>query len=139
MQSYTHVHRVRYRECDPMGVTYHTHYLDHFEAARTEMLRHVGITYREIEESGIIMPVTDVSIKYHKPGRYDDLLHIHTHMAEYSGGVRVEISYEVENADTGDLLVTGKTTLCFVDRKTGRPTRAPKAFKDSLARLQEAV
>lgn len=139
MPTYTHAHRVRYRECDPMGVTYHTHYLDHFEAARTEMLRAVGITYREIEESGIIMPVTEASIKYHKPGRYDDLFHIHTTMAEYTGGVRVDISYEVENADTGDLLVTGKTTLCFVDRNTGRPVRAPESFRKCLASLEENI
>ena len=128
MLEFTHVHRVRYRECDPMGVAYHTHYLDYFEAARTEMLRSFGVTYREIEEGGIIMPVVDAAIKYLRPAKYDDLLHIRTLTPDEISGVRIHFTYEVSNATTNVLLATGNTTLCFVDRETGRPVRAPESF-----------
>ena len=72
MFSFTYRHRVRYRECDPMGVVYHGHYLDYLEYARTEALRNAGLPYRQLEESGIIMPVVDISIRYLSPARYDE-------------------------------------------------------------------
>ena len=57
MIRYVYRHRVRYRECDPMGVVYHTHYADYFEAARTEALREIGLAYKTLEEAGVQMPV----------------------------------------------------------------------------------
>lgn len=125
MIEYVHQHRVRYRECDPMGVVYHAHYVDHFEVARTEALRSVGLPYRSIEDSGIIMPVVDLQVKYHRPARYDDMLNIVTRFNRMPD-VRVPIEYEVRNADSDELVATGHVTLCFVDQASGRPVRAPE-------------
>ena len=74
--TYTHRHRVRYRECDPMGVVYHAHVVDWFEAARTEALREAGLPYRELEESGIIMPVVGLEVAYRSSVYYDDLVEV---------------------------------------------------------------
>ena len=125
MIEYIHHHRVRYRECDPMGVVYHAHYVDYFEVARTEALRSVGLAYREIEESGVIMPVVDLQVKYHRPARYDELLAIVTRFEEMPD-VRVPIEYEVRETESNRLIATGRVTLCFVDRQSGRPIRAPE-------------
>jgi len=122
---YIHEHRVRYRECDPMGVVYHTHYLDYFEAARTEALRRMGLPYRELEESGVIMPVVDARLRYHRPARYDDLLHIHTRFSLSETTARVIFDYVVRRQQSDTPLVTGTVTLCFVDAESGRPMRAP--------------
>lgn len=129
MFSYTYHHRVRYRECDPMNLVYHTHYVDYFEYARTEALRHLGISYRALEESGVIMPVIDLAVKYRVPAFYDDLLHVTARFAEHPG-IRVPIDYEISRAGSADLLVTGRVTLCFVDRKRNRPIPAPPAIRD---------
>ena len=69
MHRHTYFHRVRYRECDPMGVVYHAHYLDFFEAARTEALRELGLAYKSMEEAGFQMPVIDLAVKYRKPAQ----------------------------------------------------------------------
>ena len=146
--AYTHRHRVRYRECDRMGVVYHTHYLDYFEAARTEALRETGVTYRELEDSGIMMPVVDLSVKYRRPAHYDDLLAVECYFPE-PPDTRLLTTYEVRRADAADEsgsengagsgagetrpLVTGSVTLCFVDKDTGRPTQAPEAVRKLLA------
>jgi acyl-CoA thioester hydrolase len=147
---YTHPHRVRYRECDPMGVVYHTHYLDFFEVARTEALRELGLAYREVEEHGIIMPVVDVQIRYRRPAHYDDLLHIQARF-DAVPTVRVPIDYAVYHADgaTGDPddpavssdadpLVTGQVTLCFMDADARRPTRVPESIRDLFERALHA-
>lgn len=136
MYEYVYQHRVRYRECDPMGVVYHTHYLDYFEAARTEALRDLGIAYRDVEERGIIMPVIDLDVQYKRPARYDDLLDIVTRF-ETMPSVRVPITYAVQRTGTSDALATGHVTLCFMDAERRRPTRPPArllhAFEAAMA------
>jgi len=134
--TYSHEHRVRYRECDPMGVVYHTHYLDYFEVARTEALRHAGVRYRDLEAEGIIMPVVDVEVQYHGPARYDDLLVVDAHF-EQLPMVRVPIDYTVRRDGEEEVLVTGHTTLCFMDAEQRRPTRAPASVREAFATVVE--
>ncbi len=121
--------RVRYRECDPMSVAYHTFYLDYFEEARTEALRDIGLPYKQLEDSGIIMPVVEASVRYLAPARYDDMLEIQTTFNEIPR-VRVPISYAIRRENEDLLLASGTVTLCFVNTKLGRPIQAPKAIRD---------
>jgi acyl-CoA thioester hydrolase len=126
MLSFDYRHRVRYRECDPMGVVYHTHYVDYFEVARTEALRSLGLPYAELEQSGINMPVIDLSVQYRRPARYDDVLIVHTEFPEMRPLARVRINYVVHREnEPDDVIVTGHVSLCFVDATSGRPVRAP--------------
>lgn len=126
---YNYQHRVRYRECDPMGVVYHAHYIDYFEAARTEALRYMGIVYKELEEQGIQMPTVDLAVRYRKPARYDDLLEIRVLLKE-KPSMRIRIDYEVRRTGEPDILTTGHVTLCFMDVARQRPVLAPEAFAD---------
>ncbi|MDX1530826.1 MAG: thioesterase family protein [Rhodothermales bacterium] len=134
-------HRVRYRECDPMGVVYHAHYVDHFEAARTEALRAHGLPYRELEEAGIIMPVVDLRVRYHRPARYDDLLAVTVRFPELpTVRIRAEYAvYRLEPEPEDASLVTGTVVLCFVDARRNRPVRAPQALLDVFERAQQEV
>ena len=131
---YVHRHRVRYRECDPMGVAYHTHALDWFEAARTEALREAGLPYRELEESGVIMPVVEASLRYHGSVRYDDLIEIECTFAGL--GVRVPIDYAVRRAGEEPVLISGRVTLCFVDPERGRPIPPPDVVRRAFERAE---
>ncbi|MEM6326706.1 MAG: thioesterase family protein [Bacteroidota bacterium] len=130
---HTYHHRVRYRECDPMGVAYHTHVLDWFEAARTEALRERGVAYKDIEASGIIMPVVDVAVRYYRPVHYDDVIVVETTFPD-APSARIPITYEVFREGTERAVITGRVTLAIVDRERGRPTAAPEmllaAFSD---------
>ena len=135
--TYSHPHRVRYRECDPMGVVYHTHYLDFFEVGRTEALRHAGVRYRDLEADGIIMPVVNVEVTYHGPANYDDLLVIDVHFAE-PPTVRVPIDYTVRRKGNDEALTTGHTTLCFMDAEERRPVRAPAMVREAFADVLDA-
>ena len=114
-----------------MGVVYHAHVLDWFEAARTEALRAAGLPYRQLEATGFIMPVVDVAVRYHASIHYDDLVEIET--AFPSVGVRVPIDYAVRRAGEADVRISGRVTLCFVDRERGRPVGPPAAVRDALA------
>ena len=135
MYSYTYRHRVRYRECDPMGVVYHGHYLDYFEYARTEALREMGLAYKTLEDSGIFMPVVDLAVKYKEPARYDDVLEI-TARFDAVPRVRVTIDYAVRRLGEASLLATGHVTLCFIDRARNRPVVAPDSVR---ALFEEAL
>ncbi len=129
MVTYNYQHRVRYRECDPMGVVYHAHYIDYFEAARTEALRDMGIVYKKLEDDGVQMPTIDLAVKYKQPARYDDLLEIKVILKD-KPGVRIRIDYEVRRVNEETLLTTGHVTLCFMDIERKRPVMAPAVFAE---------
>lgn len=131
--AYVHRHRVRYRECDPMGVVYHAHVLDWFEAARTEALRSAGLPYRQIEESGVIMPVVEATVRYHASVRYDDLVEVEARFPE-PPRVRVPVDYAVRRAGEAEVLISGRVTLCFVDAARGRPVPAPALVREAFKR-----
>ena len=119
-----------------MGVVYHTHYLDYFEAARTEAMRDLGLAYRRLEDRGIIMPVVNAHIDYKGPAHYDDLLVIEAHFPS-TLLVRVPIDYTVHRVEEGDVLATGHTDLCFMRADDRRPIRVPKAVRDVFAPVIE--
>lgn len=120
-----------------MGLVYHAHYVDYFEAARTEFLREMGLPYKTLEESGILMPVVDLAIQYRRPAFYDDLLEIVARVEDIPDS-RVRIEYEVRRSDEEQQLVTGHVTLCFVDAERGRPVRAPEPFRALFADAHRA-
>ncbi len=115
-----------------MGIVYYVHFLDHFEAARTELIRSRGLTYRQIEDSGILMPVVRIDIRYRKPAYYDDILDVKTIVLEQPS-TRLELLTEIRRENESEVLVTGRTTLCFVDQAGGRPIRAPEFLLEALA------
>lgn len=127
--TYLHQHRVRYRECDPMGVVYHTHYLDYFEAGRTEALRDLGVRYRDLEAEGIIMPVVEATVRYRGPAHYDDVIVVEVTFVE-PPTVRVPIDYRVHRRNEDDVLATGHTTLCFMDAERRRPIPPPTSVQE---------
>ena len=130
---YVYRHRVRYRECDPMGVAYHAHVLDWFEAARTEALRSAGLPYAELEAGGVVMPVVEVAVRYHASVRYDDLVEVEAVFPE-PPRVRVPVDYAVRREGEDAVLVSGRVTLCFLDRERGRPVAAPALVCEAFAR-----
>ena len=116
--------RIRYGETDQMGVAYHGNYAQYFEVARVEALRELGISYRDLENDGVMLPVVELQTKFIKPALYDDAITIHTYIKELPQ-VRFYFEYEVFN-EGNVLLTTGKTTLVFVNKETGRPMHAPE-------------
>ena len=117
--------RVRYAETDRMGLLHHANYAVYFEAARTEMLRKRGFSYRDIEDSGHFLVIVELGCKYKRPAYYDDLLTIKT-FVERVTHVKLVHRYEVRRA--GTLLAEGNSTLACVD-KEGRPQALPEIFK----------
>ncbi|WP_116789122.1 acyl-CoA thioesterase [Flavobacterium psychrotrophum] len=122
--------RVRYAETDQMGVVYHGNYAQYFEMGRVEWLRNLGISYKSMEEAGIMLPVVSLTMNYKKPARYDDLLSVKT-ILKKQDGVKIEFDYEIYN-EKQELLTTGYSMLVFVDMKTGRPTSPPQYVKEKL-------
>lgn len=105
--------RVRYNECDPMGVAHHTIYPVWFEMGRTELLRTTGLNYRDLERDGFLLAVVKLDVRYKAPARYDDQLHLETTL-ERAGHVKVEHSYRLLR--DGVLLATAHTTIACLDR-----------------------
>ncbi len=122
--------RIRYAETDQMGYVYYGNYASFYEVARTEMLRSTGITYKQLEEMGVMMPVMDLTCKYYQPARYDDLITIKTSIKERPN-VRLKFEYEIFNEE-GLLLNTGSTQLVFVDMQRNKPCRAPDIFQEKM-------
>lgn len=122
--------RTRYAETDQMGVVYYGNYPQYFEVGRVETLRALGITYRNMEEEGIMLPVLKLEIKYLKPALYDDELTIKTFLKEMPS-TRITFHHEIYNSK-GDLLTTGLVQLVFVDAATRRPTRCPENVISTL-------
>jgi len=123
--------RVRYPEVDRMGVAHHANHFIWFEIGRTELMRARGVTYRGLEEEGILLPVIEASCAYHAPARYDDLVRVRTRI-ESATAVRIAFEYRIESEADGRLLATGTTRHASVDRG-GRPRRLPARMRELLA------
>lgn len=122
--------RVRYGETDQMGVVYHGNYAQYFEVGRTEWLRKFGITYKDMENDGIMLPVISLNINFKRPARYDDLLKVKTQLLE-KPTAKISFKYELFN-EKNDLLVTGSTILVFMDMKKNIPIRCPESILQKL-------
>ena len=122
--------RVRYGETDQMGYVYYGNYAMYYEVGRVESLRQLGLTYKELEEMGVMMPVLENKSKFISAALYDDHLRIVTTIRE-KPGVRIRFEYDIYNGE-GKLIHQGETMLAFVDKKTGRPGRPPQIFQDVL-------
>ncbi|MDP4199384.1 MAG: thioesterase family protein [Bacteroidota bacterium] len=123
--------RVRYADTDQMGLVYYGKYFEYFEVARTEMLRACGLPYSEIEQAGYGLPVRDASARYYRGATYDDLLRVTARMKS-DVATRLEISYTVHMDATNELLAEGNTTLVFVLKETGRPTKPPDIYRQAI-------
>ncbi|MFZ5552198.1 MAG: acyl-CoA thioesterase [Bacteroidota bacterium] len=122
--------RVRYGETDQMGYCYYGNYAQYFEVGRVEALRGLGMSYKSLEDSGIMLPVLEFKIKYLKPAYYDDLLTIKT-IIKSLPAARIHFDYETYN-EQGTLLNTGETTLVFISKASNRPCAAPAAMIEKL-------
>ena len=122
--------RVRYGETDQMGYVYHGNYAAYFEMGRLEWLRELGISYKQMEENGIMLPVYSLHVRYVKPAFYDDVLTITTAIKE-TPGARIIFVYEIHNQHQ-QLITTGETTLVFINMQTQRPMRCPDYILDKV-------
>jgi len=116
-----------------MGYVYYGHYAMYYEVARVESLRQLGLTYRELEEMGVMMPVLENRSKYLAPARYDDLLRIVTTLRE-KPGVRIRFEYDIYNSEN-TLIHQGETVLVFMNKSTNKPCRQPEAMEKVLQRF----
>jgi acyl-CoA thioester hydrolase len=120
--------RVRYKETDQMGIAHHSNYLVWFEIGRTDLCRKAGVSYSEIEQSGYLLVVTDVSCRYRIPFRYDDEVVIRTRVAEVGSRI-LQFAYELRN-EAGDLCASGVTRHLWLDRETRRPVKSPRGLEE---------
>jgi len=122
--------KVRYGETDQMGVVYHGNYAQYLEVARIEWLSDLGVSYKKMEENGVMLPVYDMRYSFLKPAFFDDLLTVKTTLRKIPRA-SIVFDYEIYNQNQ-ELLTRAETTLVFVDMKTNRPTRCPQYILDLL-------
>jgi acyl-CoA thioester hydrolase len=127
--------RVRYAETDAMGIVYHTNYIVWFEVGRGEFMRQRGGDYREFEQQGLYLPVTEVDARFLSPARYDDLVVVKTSVAQVRSR-SVTMYYEVLMQETGQLLVTGHTKHFCTDQE-GRVRRFPRDLIEAFSSRPE--
>ena len=122
--------RVRYGETDQMGVVYRGNYATYFEVARTEWLRSLGVTYKYMEDSGIMLPVISLSFNFIKSAKYDDILTITVELKK-SPLVKIEFDYEIVNQNK-ERISTGNSVLAFINMETNKPTKCPDYILEKL-------
>jgi len=125
--------RVYYEDTDKMGVVYYGNYARYYEIGRTEMIRDLGFTYKQIEDSGIMLPARSLKINYLKSAYYDDLLTVRT-IVDTIPKVKFPIKTEIYN-EKGELINSGEVVLVFYSAITNKPVAAPKFFIDEMTRL----
>ncbi len=122
--------RVRYGETDQMGYCYYGNYAQYFEVGRVETMRSLGMSYRQLEEQGVMLPVSEFRVSYKNPALYDDALTIETTITGVRGA-RLDFDYTIHN-EAGQLIVNAFTTLVFVSKETMRPIQPPESFMNVL-------
>lgn len=144
--------RVQYKDTDQMEIVHHGNYINWFEVGRIEWMRHYGLAYRNLEESGLLLPVIDVNIHYEKSARFDDCIAIFTKVANYSP-VRLEFTYEARKISNeafiygkvretvepfGDLIAKGSTVHMWVNQEW-KPSRINKTAPEVYTILRNIV
>ncbi|MEA3316677.1 MAG: thioesterase family protein [Bacteroidota bacterium] len=122
--------RVRYGETDKMGYVYYGNYPLYYEVARTELIRKLDITYKKLEDIGIMLPVRTLNIKYYKPAEYDNEIKIITTIKELPG-LKILFYYEIYN-ENNELLNSGDTSLVFINSTNRKPCKPPKILLEKL-------
>lgn len=122
--------RVRYGETDQMGVVHHGNYPLYLELARVEWLKEFAVSYKEMEENGILMPVYDMGLTYKKSAAFDDVLKVETRLLK-PPNVRINLGYKIFN-EKDELLTTAHTELIFVNGKNYKPMRCPEYIYDKI-------
>lgn len=130
--------RVRFCETDKMQFVHHAKYVEYFEVARTEMLRHYGLPYKVIEDYGYEMPVIEISVKYKNAAFYDELLVVEASVKEYLTP-KVHIEYKVYKKDTDIICAEGYTDLAFIKRETKKAVRPPEFYINMMKSHLELV
>jgi len=130
MKSHETFVKVRYAETDQMGVVYHGNYPQYLEIARIDWLESLGISYKNMEEEGIMLPVFELNLKYHRPITFDENLKIETRLRERPN-VKIIFDYSIYN-EAGEKVTSASSILVFVDSKTRKPIRCPKYIYDKL-------
>jgi len=123
--------RSRYSETDKMGYVYYGRYLEYFEAARTEMIRAIGISYSQLEDDGIMLPVIYTQVEYKSPIFYDEEMNIEV-MVYTKPLVRLETFYRISTERQAEPHALGQVNLCFTKSKTRKPCKAPDYFLERL-------
>lgn len=118
--------RVRYQETDRMGIVYHANYLSYFELGRVEWLRNKGLDYARLEDSGVLLPVVNVSVSYKAPARYDQLLSVETELVKI-GGASLVFQNKIYD-ENNRLLVEGAITLVATDSSSFKPIKIPSSL-----------
>ncbi|MFK7755841.1 MAG: acyl-CoA thioesterase [Flavobacteriales bacterium] len=121
--------RVRYAETDKMGYVYYGNYATYFELGRVEMLRSLGVSYRSMEDDGVLLPVVNLNVNYKRPAFYDDELKLHTTLKQLPSA-KIVFDYELCRGD--ELLTKAETTLVFLNQSSGRPERCPSKILEAL-------
>ncbi|MFO7294968.1 MAG: thioesterase family protein [Caldicoprobacter sp.] len=129
--------RVRYKETDKMGVVHHSNYYTWFEIGRSEYMRARGMTYRSMEEKGLMLPVIEARCFYKQPAKYDDVIVIRTHMADFKG-VRLKMEYEVIREEDGVLLAKGYTVHAITDANL-KPVNIKKVDSELYKFFMECI
>jgi acyl-CoA thioester hydrolase len=122
--------RVRYGETDQMGFVYHGNYAQYLEIGRIEWLRKLGLSYKKMEEEGIMLPVISLTLNYKKSACYDDLIYVKTKLHK-TPSARIEFDYEILNEDR-EIITLGNVVLAFINMKTNKPMRCPAYILDKL-------
>lgn len=111
-----YIHHAKYYETDQMGIVHHSNYIRWMEEARMDVMSQFGISYRDMEEQGVISPVVSVSCQYKSMVHFDDTVKIQVKVLKYNG-VRLDLEYEVTDNDSGELRTKGTSTHCFLDKE----------------------
>jgi acyl-CoA thioester hydrolase len=135
--------RVRYHDCDPLGIVYHGHYAKFFEIGRTEAMRKHDFAYKKLEELGFAMPVVEMNIKYFRPARYDELMDIKTIIKDWPDK-KIVFTSEIYNQQQ-QLLTSSETTFVYVKKDSLRRCHIPEIvlehlkpfFKEELKKIKE--
>jgi acyl-CoA thioester hydrolase len=124
--------RIHYALTDQMGVVYHGHYAQFYEIGRTEFIRNLGFTYKDIEAMGIVLMVVDLHTKFLRPAKYDDLITVKTTLRELPVHHKIVFHSEIFN-DQNVLLNAGDVTLYFMEVKTMKRCEMPLEWKEKLS------
>lgn len=125
----------RYAETDQMGIVHHSVYPVWYEVARTDFIKQVGMTYTQMEQIGIMLPLVELGCHYMRPTHYEDEVVVETTIEELTP-VKIRFCYEVYDREH-QLLNRGFTLHAWTNLEL-RPINMKKHFPEVFALVTKA-
>ena len=131
--------RVRWSDCDPLGIIFYGAYIRLFEVAEHELLRAVGLPFDVLRgERGVWLPRKAFQVEFDAPAAMDEEVEIRAGI-DRIGETSLTFGFAVMRASDGAPRARATLTVVNVDKATMQKCPVPDWLREALIPMRSGA